>query len=110
MVIDLPGIELELVDINVAQHELTITRKIGDFEERNIASKYAPLVNHRNDRAKLYQTDKEVITLPCVVIPAKKQAFYYHGTVFMTIDKVTEAPALGGGLARSDFISNGNIF
>jgi len=106
--IDIPGIEIEFVDIVVSRYAITLSRKIGLFEEKYFASKYSPTQIHRYDKAKFSQIITENIALPCAVQPIKKQAFNQAGTLFLTIEKLPE-PTIGM-VKKGDFAANPNIF
>eukprot|EP01114_Cavostelium_apophysatum_P024840 TRINITY_DN988_c0_g1_i3.p1 TRINITY_DN988_c0_g1~~TRINITY_DN988_c0_g1_i3.p1 ORF type:complete len:3117 (+),score=1304.77 TRINITY_DN988_c0_g1_i3:73-9423(+) len=108
LAVDIPGTELDLVDISIARYAITITRKVAMFEEKHLTAKYKALQVNRHDRAKFGQSVKEMISLPCAVLPNKKQAFHHHGTIFLTVEKLPEPTT--NQISKSDFHSNPNIF
>jgi len=106
--IDIPGVDMEMVDIVVSRYAITIARKIGLFEEKYFASKYSPTQIRRYDKTKFAQVLTENISLPCAVQPTKKQAFNHAGTLFLTIEKLPE-PTIGM-VKKADFANIPNIF
>jgi len=89
--IDIPGVEMKLLDIYISRFAITISRKCGIFEEKNIASKYKPLSLQRIEKGKIGQFVKDQIILPCAVQPGRKQAFFHHGTVYLQLERLSEA-------------------
>jgi len=97
---DVPGTEVELLDIFITRLQVIISRKVGQFEEKFFGTKYRPIQLWRHDQPKPHVV-KDTITLPCAVQPNKKQAFHHHGTVFLQLDKLPDSG--GGSLGGSDW-------
>jgi HSP20 family molecular chaperone IbpA len=86
--IDVPGVEMELIDIYITRFTVTIARKVGVFETKHLQAKYTPvhLLRFRNDQLNQIVTNE--ITLPFAVQPERKIAYHHHGTVYLTIEKM----------------------
>jgi len=86
---DVPGTELNQMDIYITRFAVTISRRVGLFEEKFLfnSGKYNAVVLNRLDSG-IVQTIRNEVPLPVPVQPNKKQAFVYHGTVYVTLEKL----------------------
>jgi len=91
--IDLPGSDADMMDITIGRFSVQVTRKIGEFEKKYLVGKYKPVKVHRlalpeNEGADIGRIVRDEITLPVPVQPHKKQAYNFHGTIYITLEKL----------------------
>jgi len=86
-----PGADVDLMDIYITRFAVTISRKVGVFEQQHLMPKFKPLQFQRMAPENINQFVREQITLPCAVQPTKKQAFTHKGTVFLALEKLGES-------------------
>jgi len=104
--LDIPGVDIKLLDIYISRFAITISRRCGTFEEKHIGSKYKALSLQRIEKGKIGQFIKDQIVLPCAVQPGRKQAFFHNGTVYLQLDRLTESY---GELQFSDWMPTPNF-
>jgi len=107
LAVDVPGVEMELIDVYITRFTVTVSRKVGVFESKNLVNKYKPLHLLRFTRDQISQILTDEIALPCAVQPDRKIAYHHHGTVYLTIEKMETTVS---NIRISDWVQTAQLF
>jgi len=89
--IDVPGVEVDFLDISISRFKIDIAQKLGAFEEKFLSSKYKPV--HLN-RLELQKKGASKINKFQIVLPSAIEKvlnlYHHHGTVYVHLQKLSE--------------------
>jgi len=102
VVIDTPGTDSDMMDIAISRYSIKVARRVGVFEEKYLIGKYNPIQVQRLDQKNIVGIVKDEIQLPVPVQPHKRQAYNYHGSIYLTLEKL-DSPVVA--LRSGDFVS-----